>query len=87
MEEKMPHALSLTERNKLTVYGVTDVVSFEDNAVVLRTSMGTLAVHGRDMQLKTLSPEGGQVIVEGTVSALIYEEPRATGGWLSRLIK
>ena len=64
MEEKMPHALSLTERNKLTVYGVTEVVSFEDNAVVMHTALGTLIVQGRDLQLKTLAPDGGQVIVE-----------------------
>ena len=86
MEEKLPHALSLTERNKLTVYGVTEVVSFEENAVVLRTALGTLVVQGRDMQLKTLAPDGGQVIVEGTVSALVYEEPRSAGGWFSRLL-
>lgn len=84
MEEKLPHALSLTERKKLTVYGVSEVVSFEENAVVLRTSQGTLVIQGRDMQLKTLSPEGGQVMVEGTVSALVYEEPRSAGGWFSR---
>ena len=83
-EEKMPHALSLTERSKLTVHGVTEVVSFEESAVVLRTSLGTLVVHGRDMQLKTLSPEGGQVTVEGSVSALIYEENRSSGGWFRR---
>lgn len=82
-EEKLPHALSLTERSKLAIHGVTEVVSFEENAVVLRTSLGTLVIHGRDMQLKTLSPEGGQVAVEGTVTALVYEEPRASG-WFSR---
>ena len=87
MEEKLPHALSLTERKKLTVYGVSEVVSFEENAVVLRTSQGTLVIQGRDMQLKTLSPEGGQVMVEGTVSALVYEEPRSAGGWFSRWLR
>ena len=86
VEEKLPHGLSLTERNKLTMTGVTEVVSFEDNAVVLRTSLGTLVVQGRDLQLKTLSLDGGQVAVEGTVTALVYEEPRPTGGWLHRLL-
>ena len=85
-EEKRPHTLALTERNKLTMYGVTEVVSFEENAVVLRTTLGTLVVHGQDMQLKILSPEGGQVMVEGTVTALVYEEPRASG-WFSRFLK
>ena len=85
-EEKLPHSLSLAERKKLTMTGVTEVVSFEDNAVILRTSLGTLVVQGRDLQLKTLSLDGGQVAVEGTVTALVYEEPRATGGWLRRLL-
>ena len=79
-ERKLPHRLSLNERRELTMTGVTEVVSFEESAVVLRTALGTLLVQGRSLQLKTLSLEGGQVAVDGEVSALIYEEPRA-GGW------
>lgn len=84
-QEQLPHHLTLSERKKLTVTGVTEVVSFEDTAVILQTGMGMLTVQGSGLQLKTLSLEGGQVDVEGTVSALIYEEPRHNGGWLSRL--
>lgn len=84
-EEQFPHKLTLNERKQLTMTGVTEVVSFEESAVVLRTSLGTLMVQGRDLQLKTLSLEGGQVAVDGTVSALVYEEPRQAGGWIHRL--
>lgn len=86
-EERMalPHKLTLNERKKLTVTGVTEVVSFEENAVILKTALGTLVVQGQQLQLKTLSLEGGQVDVEGTVSALIYEELRSAGGVLRRL--
>lgn len=83
-EQRLPHKLTLEERKKLTMNGVKEVVSFDDTAVVLRTSLGTLIVQGRDLQLKTLSLDGGQVAVEGTVSALSYEEPRS-GGWARRL--
>ena len=79
MEDTLPHKLQLTERNKLTMTGVTEVVSFEENAVVLHTALGTLIVQGHDLKLKTLSLEGGQVAVDGTISALIYEEPRLSG--------
>ena len=79
-ETQLPHKLSLNERRELTMTGVTEVVSFEENAVVLRTGLGTLIVQGHGLQLKTLSLDGGQVAVEGSVSALVYEEPRA-GGW------
>lgn len=86
-EERLPHTLSLKERGALTMTGVTEVVSFDDTAVVLRTTLGTLTVQGRELQLKTLSLDGGQVAVDGTVSALVYEEPRPSGSWLSRLLR
>ena len=82
-QELMPHDLQLKERNRLTMTGVSEVVSFDENAVVLQTSLGTLVVQGRELQLKTLSLDGGQVAVNGTVTALVYEEPRS-GGWRQR---
>ena len=82
---QFPHKLTLNERQKLTMTGVTEVVSFEDSGVVLQTSLGTLMVQGRDLQLKTLSLEGGQVEVDGNISALAYAAPRQSGSWLGRL--
>jgi sporulation protein YabP len=84
-EEQVAHSLQLDRREKLTMTGVTEVVSFDDAAVVLRTQLGTLVVQGSGLQLKTLASEGGQVAVEGKVTSLVYEEPREKGGWLSRL--
>ena len=81
MEEHLPHKLQLNERQQLTMPGVTAVVSFDETTVVLPTGLGTLMVPGQNLQLKTLSLEGGQVAVDGSVSALIYEEPRQSGGW------
>ena len=85
-EQQLPHNLSLHQRQKLSMTGVTEVVSFADSAVVLRTGLGTLLVQGQELQLKTLSVEGGEVAVEGHISALVYEEPRQSGGWLRRLM-
>lgn len=83
----LPHKLTLNERKNLTMSGVTEVVSFDDTAVVLRTALGTLEVQGQQLQLKTLSIDGGQVAVDGHISALFYEEPRAEGGFWGRLFK
>lgn len=85
-KESMLHKLVLDGRSKLSVTGVTDVLSFDDGAVVLRTEMGLLTVQGQELRLKTLSPEGGLIVVEGSVASLVYEEPRQKGGWLSRLL-
>ncbi len=79
-EALLPHKLTLNERKTLTMTGATEVVSFDENAVVLKTTLGMLTIHGRQLQLKNLSLEGGQVAVEGVISALIYQEPRPAGG-------
>ena len=81
----LPHKLTLNERNQLTMSGVTEVASFDDSAVVLRTSLGTLLVQGKELKLKTLMREGGQVTVTGKIAALTYEEPRAAGGFWRRM--
>lgn len=78
---RLPHKLTLNERKGLTMTGVTEVISFDEQSVVLQTGLGTLTVHGQDLQLKNLSLEGGQVSVDGAIAALIYEEPRQSRGW------
>ena len=79
-ETRLPHKPQLNERKNLTMTGVTEVVSFDENTVVLQTSLGLLIVQGQQLSLQNLSLEGGQVAVEGTIGALSYEEPRQ-GGW------
>ena len=76
---QLPHKLTLNERSHLTMTGVTEVVTFDENAVILKTGLGTLVVQGRELQLKTLSPEGGQVVIAGKITSLVYEEPRPVG--------
>ena len=83
MEEmlQLPHKLTLNQREDLTMTGVTEVVSFDDTAVVLKTHLGTLTVLGQELVLKTLSVEVGQVAISGHISSLMYEEPRSAGFW------
>ena len=87
MQMPLPHTLTLTDRSRLSMNGVSEVVSFDENAVVLQTSLGMLTVHGEHLQLRQLSPDGGQVAVDGKVTALVYEEPRSDRNWLQRLLR
>lgn len=87
-EEKLqtdPHKLTLDSRSKLTMTGVTEVESFDEAAVVLHTSKGVLVVRGSGLHLQQLSLDGGQVLVDGTVDSLTYEESGPAGGFFARL--
>ena len=83
-EIPIPHKLTLNNRKELHMTGVTEVISFDEQAVVVKTSMGLLTIHGQNLQLRNLSLEGGQIAVDGTLTAFVYEEPRK-GGALRRL--
>ena len=85
MEElQLPHKLILQQREALSMTGVTEVVSFDDTAIVLKTQLGDLVIQGEGLVLKTLSLEGGQVAVTGHICSMVYAEPRS-GGRLRRL--
>lgn len=78
----LPHKLQLNDRRTLTLTGVTEVLSFDEDIVTARTDLGILEIRGSGLKLKTLSPDGGQVHIEGSIFALIYEDPRpAKTGW------
>lgn len=86
MEElRLPHKLTLNDRKTLNVTGVTEVVSFDEEAVVLRIGTDTLVVRGAGLHMKNLNLENGQAAVEGQVGALLYEEGRNTAGFWRRL--
>lgn len=84
-EQQQPHKLVLENRAGLTMTGVTEVLRFEESAVVLRTDWGKLLVQGQGLKLRQLSAEGGRMAVDGKIQALIYEQPSQARGWLGRL--
>ena len=82
-----PHELRLENRARLSVNGVREVESFDEESVVLHTTKGVLVIRGQQLHLQTLSIEGGQVAVDGTVDAMSYEEAQRKGGLFSRLLR
>ncbi|MDA8065103.1 MAG: sporulation protein YabP [Thermaerobacter sp.] len=79
------HLVSLVDRQKLTVSGVEQVASFDEEEVVLATDLGNLTIRGRELRIQQLNLEDGSFAVEGTLSSLSYTEGRGRrargGGW------
>lgn len=64
----------LENREKLTISGVLDVLSFDDQIVILETDLGLLTVKGENLRINKLSLDTTEVIVEGTITNLSYSE-------------
>ena len=64
----------LENREKLTISGVLDVLSFDDQIVIVETELGLLTVKGENLRINKLSLDTTEVIVEGTIFNLTYSE-------------
>lgn len=85
---KLPHNLILEDRRSLTVTGVSDVDSFDEETVVIFTDMGELTVKGTQLHINRLSVETGELTMEGNIAALSYsEEQQRGGGFFSKIFK
>ncbi len=66
--------LILENRGKLSISGVLDVLSFDDQVVILETELGLLTVKGENIRINKLSIDTSEVIVEGEISYLAYSD-------------
>ena len=66
--------LILENRQKLSISGVLDVLSFDDQVVMVDTELGLLTVKGENLKINKLSIDTSEVIVEGDISYLAYSD-------------
>lgn len=64
--------LILENRQKLNVSGVIDVLSFDDQIVIVETELGLLTVKGENIRINKLSLDTSEVVVEGDINSLGY---------------
>ena len=93
MEEKigLSHRLIINNREKGSLTGILDVISFDENMIVLDTDMGLLTIKGKDLHVSRLTLEKGEIDLEGRTDSFVYssnESYRKAGqSLLTRLFK
>lgn len=83
--------LILENRGKLSISGVLDVLSFDDQVVILETELGLLTVKGENLRINKLSIDTSEVIVEGDIASLAYSDnknvEKSKGSIISKIFK
>ena len=81
----------LENREKLSISGVLDVLSFDDQIVILETELGLLTVKGENLRINKLSLDTSEVIVGGEIFGLNYSEKdterKSGGGILGKIFR
>ena len=80
-----PHHVIMEDRSRLSVTGVEDVISFDENEIITRTAQGNLIIRGSGMHIGKLTLDSGEVSVEGLVQELCYEEAAPVSGFWAKL--
>ena len=75
--DNINHKFWLTNRNDGTTTGVKDAISFDLEEIVLDTVMGIMTIKGKELHVKSINLEKGQVDFEGMVDNIVYADSKA----------
>ena len=66
------HNVIMENREKLTVSGINEVESFDEQTVVLKSTMGNMTVKGDDLKVSSFDVQTGDLHLTGNIVAIVY---------------
>ena len=91
MEEKniREQNIVIQNREKTVVTGVEDVLSFDDELVIVQTELGMLTIKGENLKMNKLNLDNNELIIEGKITAIAYSDNQIERkqGFMSKLFK
>ncbi len=79
----------LENRKKLSLSGIKDVLSFDDEIVIVESELGLLNIKGEDLRVNKISVETGDVVIDGNIRAIEYSDKNISSkqGIMSKIFK
>ncbi len=77
MEERQAarqHRIILNNRGTCALNGISDILSFDVNEILLETEMGMLMIRGMDLHVNRLTLEKGEVDLSGKIDSIQYSD-------------
>jgi len=68
------HEVKIVDRKEIYLSGIKKIVSFDPEEFLLETTMGTLLLKGRGLELLKLDTHDGNVKIKGTINSYQYLE-------------
>ena len=91
LDDKTPawrHQITLFDREEMTIDGVLSLGSYDEKEIVMETEHGMLLVKGEGLNIKQLNLDKSNVIVDGLVKSITYDDAvHVKKGLLERFLK
>ena len=87
--EKREHEIHIIKRNFMSVSGVNEVLSFDENSVTLVSVEGEVVIEGENIKIGALDTDKGVVTLSGKIGGFFYEsdDKNEKRGFFSRFSK
>lgn len=79
------HSVLIRGRETLEISGISDVLSFDEDSVVMLAThdMGIISVEGEGLKIRSMDSKNGDILVEGRINGLVYID-KSSGGRAAR---
>ena len=85
---KLPHNIIMEDRKKLSISGVTDIESFDEQTIIAITDLGELTIRGWNLHITRLNLDQSELMVDGEISSLTYTDTRPKAqGFFSKVLR
>ena len=73
-EKNVIQNIILENRGKLSVSGVIDILTFDEEEITLDTHLGMLVIKGSELKVEKLSLDTGEITAKGTFDNISYQQ-------------
>ncbi len=77
----------IENRKGISVSGVKECLSFDDETVVLDTVLGQLTIKGEKLHINNFDTKTGDFSLDGKLFALAYTQKQNTGSFFGRIFR
>ncbi len=84
---KIPHSIVIDNREKLSAAGIKNVISFDDETLLLDSVMGRITVKGENLHIESFDTQSGDLSAEGKIQAVVYMNEVRSGSFISRFFR
>ena len=77
----------IEQRKKLTITGVKDCLSFDEETIILNTALGKLAIKGIALHILNFDTSSGDFTAEGKINAVVYTAEETKDGFFNRIFR
>ncbi len=77
-KENMISNIILESREKLSIGGVREILTFDEDEIMLDTVLGVIEIRGNNLKVEKLSTDTGEIIAKGFINGILYTNEQQT---------